>query len=92
MSIFLNEEHCPKCGNDKMPFDVHCDNCYEFSVEVKTGKKLKMTEILCTLGYKYKELLEKGDGSVWLKDKFMLIIEAPRRDEKAIKQILKEET
>ena len=92
MRIFLNEDPCPKCGNDKMPFDVHCDDCYEFSVEVKTGNKLKMTEILYTLGYKYKEFLQKGDGSVWLKDKFMLMIEAPMRDRKAIEQILREET
>lgn len=92
MRIFLNEKPCAKCGGDKMPFDIHCDACHEFPVEVKTGKKLKMIEVLCTLGYKYEEFLERGDGSAWSKDRFLLIIEASREDEKVIKQILDEES
>lgn len=45
-----DEEICPKCKLDKMPFDVHCDSCNEFSLEIKTGKKLEMKRALNTLG------------------------------------------
>ena len=87
--MLFNDE-CPKCHGEKMPFDVNCDNCYEFQVVVKRGCKLPMQMLLCDLGYKSSGHLEvSGYGSG--NNKYYLTIEAPRCDESTIRELLKEE-
>jgi len=87
--MMLNEEICPKCKMDKMPFDVHCDSCYEFSIKVNIGKKQEIKMALNTLGYKFIAFIEPGGK--WGEDRDMIRIEAPRKDEIALIKILSEQ-
>lgn len=74
-----------------MPFDIHCDDCHEFSMAVKKGNKLVMQQAITELGYKSRGFLEKNrycrSGEL---DRYILMISAPRKDEKALTQLIKE--
>lgn len=74
-----------------MPFDVTCDDCYEFTVEVFPHNERKVKDTLTALSTNFKALTEKGDGSKWSFDRTLLLIEAPRKDYDTIKQLLIEE-
>jgi hypothetical protein len=84
-------EICPKCQGEMMPFDVTCDDCYEFAIEVFPHNERKVKDTLTTLGANFKAFTEKGDGSKWSLDRTLLLIEAQRKDCDTIKQLLIEE-
>lgn len=88
----MHDEKCPKCSGHKLSFDVHCDNCNEFTITVPKGKKKAMQDLITELGYKSKGFLEKDlyadDGEL---GRYMLCIEAPRRDENTIRELLRNE-
>ncbi|MCI2286073.1 hypothetical protein L3081_24945 [Colwellia sp. MSW7] len=84
-------EICPKCQGEMMPFDITCDDCYEFTVEVFPHSERKVKDILTVLSVKFKAFTEKGDDSKWSLDRMLLLIEVPRKDEETIRQLLIEE-
>jgi len=85
----MNDERCPECSGHMYPFDVTCDDCYFFTVEVIQGCYIDLTNALHVLGYRYGEFIEK---SKWLRDRLMLKIKCPRKDNEALRQILDEIT
>ena len=81
-----HEEDCPKCNQTKLPFDLHCEECYEFPVTVSDEKRVGITNAIVTLGYNFERLTE---GSYYSNDdSFILLVNAPRTDEAVILEIL----
>ena len=81
---------CPKCNGHKFHSDKHCSSCYEFSVPINRGKKSAMQAIISELGYKVKGAMEKDTrGEKY--SRYVLIVEAPKSDEKTIKELLAKE-
>lgn len=88
----ISDEECSKCGALKLPFDLTCDSCNEFSVRPKTEAAEKVRCLLSSLDLRYTTELVTSRYSInGHLDYEVVIIRATRDDEVAIMELLEEE-
>jgi len=84
----MKDEIC-RCGRNKLPFDVTCDDCHYFDFVIPANCKVLVLEALITLGYKYQCRFDKNefvrDGSC---DRYVVRITANRKDVSALTDLL----